>query len=71
MGGLGKHSFGAIILLLSVVAIAPGVSIAAGLLLLIPAVQMIAGQPSPVFPRRIAAYCQPLFVGVGLGLAQL
>ena len=59
MGGLRKHSFGVIILLLSVIAIAPGVSIAAGLLLLIPAVQMIAGQPSPVFPRRIADYALP------------
>ena len=44
---------------LSVVAIAPGVSFAAELLLLIPAVQMIAGQPSPVFPRRIADYALP------------
>ena len=41
-------------LLLAVVAIAPGVSIVAGLLLMIPAVQMIAGKPAPVFPRRIA-----------------
>jgi hypothetical protein len=37
------------------VAMAPGVSIIAGLLLMIPAFQMIAGQPTPVFPRRIAA----------------
>lgn len=42
MGRLHKHSFGPIMLLLAVVAIAPGVSIVAGLLLMIPAPQMIA-----------------------------
>ena len=41
-------------LLLALVAIAPGVSLVAGLLLMIPAFQMIVGQPAPVFPRRIA-----------------
>jgi hypothetical protein len=42
-------------LLLALVAMAPGVSIVAGLLLMIPALQMIAGQPAPISPRRIAA----------------
>jgi hypothetical protein len=55
MGSLQKRSFGIIMLLLAVVAIAPGVSVVAGLLLMVPAIQMIAGQPAPVFPRRIAA----------------
>jgi hypothetical protein len=59
MSGLSKHSFGILLLLLSVVAIAPGASIVAGVLLLIPAFQMIEGRPSPVFPRRIAAYSLP------------
>jgi hypothetical protein len=54
MGRLHRRSFGLIMLLLAVVAIAPGVSIVAGLLLMIPAFQMIAGQHMPVFPRRIA-----------------
>src|SRR5512141_550933 len=54
MGRLHKRSFGLIMLLLAVVAIAPGVSIVAGLLLMIPAFQMIAGRNMPVFPRRIA-----------------
>lgn len=54
MGSLRKRSFGIIMLLLALVAIAPAVSIVAGLLLMIPAFQMIAGQPGPVFPRRIA-----------------
>jgi hypothetical protein len=53
-GNLRKRSFGIIMLLLALVAIAPGVSVVAGLLLMIPAFQMIAGQPAPVFPRRIA-----------------
>jgi hypothetical protein len=59
MGGLHKRSFGIIMLLLAVVAIAPGASIVAGVLLMIPAFQMIAGQPTPVFPRRIAAHPLP------------
>jgi hypothetical protein len=53
MGGLQKRSFGIIMLLLAVVAVAPGVSLVAGLLLIIPAFQMIAGHTAPVFPHRI------------------
>jgi len=55
MGSLHKRSFGVIILLCAVVAVAPGISIVAGLLIMIAAVQMIAGLPAPVFPTRIAA----------------
>jgi hypothetical protein len=55
LGRLGKRSFGIIMLLLAVVAIAPGVSIIAGLLLFIPAFQMILGHDAPAFPRSIAA----------------
>jgi hypothetical protein len=54
LGKLGKRSFGIIMLLLAVVAIAPGVSILAGLLLFIPAFQMILGHAAPVFPQSIA-----------------
>jgi hypothetical protein len=50
---LRKRSFGIIMLLLALVAIAPGLSIVAGLLLMIPAFQMIAGKAAQVFPRRI------------------
>ena len=50
MHSLRKRSFGIIMLLLALVAIAPGLSIVAGLLLMIPAFQMIAGKPAPVFP---------------------
>jgi hypothetical protein len=59
VGDLSKHSFGVIVLLLSIVAIAPGASIVAGVLLFVPAFQMIAGQSSPAFPRRVAAYSFP------------
>ena len=54
MDRLQKQSFGLIMLLLAIVAIAPGISIVGGLLLLIPAFQMIAGRAAPVFPRWIA-----------------
>lgn len=59
MRSLHKHSFGIIMLLLALVAIAPGLSIVAGLLLMVPAAQMVAGLPAPVFPRRIAARSLP------------
>jgi hypothetical protein len=55
VASLRNRSFGMIMLLLALAAIAPGVSIIAGLLLMIPAFQMIAGHSAPVFPRRLAA----------------
>ena len=54
MDRLQKQSFGLIMLLLAIVAIAPGISIVGALLLLVPAFQMIAGRSAPVFPRWIA-----------------
>src|SRR5258707_9681150 len=54
MSSLQKQSFGLIMLVLAIVALAPGISLIGGLLLLIPAFQMIAGRPAPSFPRRIA-----------------
>ena len=54
MASLRKRSFGMIMLLLSLAAVVPGVSIVAGLLLMIPAFQMVAGRSAPLFPRRIA-----------------
>jgi hypothetical protein len=59
MHSLRKRSFGIIMLLLALVATVPGLSIVAGLLLMIPAFQMIAGKPAPVFPRRIATRALP------------
>jgi hypothetical protein len=54
MGRLQKQSFGPIVLMLAIVAVAPGISVLGGLLLLIPAVQMLAGRSAPVFPRWVA-----------------
>jgi hypothetical protein len=59
MHSLHTRSFGIVMLLIALVAIAPGLSIVAGLLLMIPAFQMIAGKPAPVFPRRIATRSLP------------
>jgi hypothetical protein len=54
LGHLQKRSFGFIMLLLAFVAMLPGISYVAGLLLAVPALEMIAGRVAPVFPRRIA-----------------
>jgi hypothetical protein len=54
VGALHRRAFGVILLLLAVVAITPGVSIVAGLLMMVPAFQMITDQRAPVFPHRIA-----------------
>jgi hypothetical protein len=59
MHSLHRRSFGIVLLLLALVAIAPGFSIVAGLLLMIPAFQMLVGKPAPVFPSRIAARSLP------------
>jgi hypothetical protein len=59
MHSLHKRSFGIIMLLLALVAIVPGLSIVAGLLLAIPAFQMIGGKPAPAFPQRIAMRSLP------------
>lgn len=54
MGSLNKHSFGLIILVLSLIAVAPGISLVGGLLLLIPSFQMVVGRPAPTFPHWIS-----------------
>jgi hypothetical protein len=54
--GLSKHSFGIVLLVLALVAIAPGIAIVAGVLLLIPGFEMILGRASPTFPGRLAAF---------------
>ena len=57
MGRLRERSFDMILLLLGVCALLPMISPAAGLLLVIPAVQMLfRAHPAPVFPRRLAEY---------------
>jgi hypothetical protein len=53
MGKLQKQSFGLIVLVLAIVAAAPGICLIGGLLLLLPAFQMIMGRPTPTFPHWI------------------
>jgi hypothetical protein len=55
MGRLGDRSFGVVLLLLALLGLLPGVSAVAGVLLMVPATQMILARPGPVFPRRVAA----------------
>lgn len=52
---LGERSFGIVMLLISLVGLVPGTSPLVGILLAVPAVQMILGRQEPVLPRRIAA----------------
>ena len=59
MSSLHRQSFGLIMLVLAVVAAAPGICVVGGLLLLISAFQMIAGRPAPDFPRWISARSLP------------
>jgi hypothetical protein len=54
MDHLQTRSFGIILLLLGVCGLLPGVSPIAGLVLFIPAFQMIRAHQAPVFPRRVA-----------------
>jgi hypothetical protein len=54
LGQLHRRSFGFIMLLLALVAMLPGISYVAGLLLAVPALEMIGGRVAPVFPRGIA-----------------
>src|ERR1700749_2866637 len=53
ISNLPHRSFGAIMLLLAIVAMVPVVSIAAGLLIAILAVQIVMGYETPVFPQRL------------------
>src|SRR5690348_2266461 len=55
MSRMGDRSFGIVLLLLALLGLLPGVSVVAGLLLMIPAAQMILARRGPVFPRRISA----------------
>jgi hypothetical protein len=57
---LHRRSFGIIVLVLALIAMVPGISYVAGLLLLAPAIEMIAGRAAPQFPRRISAHPLPV-----------
>ncbi len=58
MGGLGDRSFGVVLLVLALLSLLPGVSSVAGVLLTVPAFQMILARPGPSSPaasRRAAS----------------
>lgn len=55
LDGLGDRSFGVVLLVLALLGLLPGVSAVAGVLLIVPAFQMVLARPGPVLPRRVAA----------------
>jgi hypothetical protein len=54
MARLEERSFGLVMLLLALIALVPGLSTFMGVLLMVPAVQMILARHSPVLPRFVA-----------------
>ena len=52
---LGERSFGIVLLLLGLLASLPGASAVVGILIAVPAFQMLIARHSPVFPRFLAA----------------
>ena len=54
LDSLRERSYGIVMLLLGIIALVPGVSGLVGVLVAIPAVQMILGRKAPVFPGFIA-----------------
>ena len=54
IGRLGECSFGVVLLLLGLLAMLPGLSNVSGLLLLVPAFQMLIARHGPVFPGVLA-----------------
>jgi hypothetical protein len=59
LGRLDHRSFGIVVLVLSLAALLPGISMVAGPLLAIPAFEMILGRSGPTFPRWVAIYPLP------------
>ena len=77
LGHLPRRSFGIIMLQLAVLAIAPGVAIVAGVLLVILACQVLAGRAAPFIPRFIAnrklptRYLAPVLAGAAAVLQRV
>lgn len=55
VANLRERSFGIVILLIGIVGLVPGLSPVAGIILTIPALQMMLGRREPVLPRRLAS----------------
>jgi hypothetical protein len=51
---LGTRSFGLLLLIMAIVGLMPGASVFMGILIAIPALQMVIGRVAPVLPRFIA-----------------
>jgi hypothetical protein len=51
---LGARSFGIVMLIIALVGLVPGASAFIGILLAVPAIQMMMARPAPVLPRIIA-----------------
>jgi hypothetical protein len=54
IANLHERSFGIVMLLIALVGLVPGISPLVGLMLAIPAVQMMLGRREPTLPRRLA-----------------
>jgi len=55
IGHLKERSFGIVMLLIAVIGLVPGTSPLIGVLLAVPAIQMVLARNEPILPRRIAA----------------
>ena len=53
VAALRHRSYGGLILILAVVALVPGISIVGGLMIIVPAAQMMLGWPYPILPGRL------------------
>ncbi len=60
LANLGERSYGIVLLLLGLIGLVPGVSILSGLLLLLPAMQMILSRPAPDLPDFVGARTVPV-----------
>ncbi|MCX7356324.1 MAG: exopolysaccharide biosynthesis protein [Alphaproteobacteria bacterium] len=54
LDSLRERSFGMVMLIMSIIGIAPGASLFVGILMAIPTVQMMLGRESPAFPRVLS-----------------
>ena len=59
LNSLRERSFGIVMLLMALVSLVPGASAFIGILLAVPAYQMMVARPHPVLPRFIAARPMP------------
>ena len=49
-----RRSYGGVFLILALIAILPGISVPAGIALLVPALQLMRGYGAPVFPKLVS-----------------